>query len=331
MRRIVLIILVAIGLSPGLLWRDDPPPLDYRQLLTLTPLSLPEGDAARIGEDGPLVVGAWRLESPNWDFGSYSALSLDGDTLLAISDRGRFLRFPLPGMQGRPELGMVLPGRDDYKPLNDMEAITRDPVTGRIWLGLEGRNAIVGLAADMSNPEVVQPVQMRRWRANGGPESLLRLPDGRFIALAESRLNWGDETSPGLLFPSDPLDGGTAKEFRFAAPGGYYPVDLASLPDGRVLILLRGVKFFLPGFTARLAIADPADIRAGEVWKWQPVGEIAAPLPMDNYEGMAVTGGGDGKPVTIWIISDSNNSKALQQTLLLRMEWPVPPRAQEPK
>ncbi len=71
---------------------------------------------------------------------------------------------------------------------------------------------------------------------------------------------------------------------------------MALLPDGRVLILFRGLKFFPPGFAVRLALADPAEIRLGKVWHWQDVGAIESPVPMDNYEGLAVSGGETAGP-----------------------------------
>lgn len=328
MRRVLLILIVALGLSPGLVWRSPVPEPDFSQRVILTRLAVPKGEAARIGSDGPVVTGAWRLSSPNSEFGSYSALvAPGGNMLLAISDHGQFLRFPMPGSgPGATALGTVLPGSDQYKTLQDMESATRDPATGRIWLGLEFRQGFVRLDKDLANPESVSPPQMQGWRSNSGPEAMVRLADGRFVVLAEAPLEWSDATSPGLLFPGDPLGGEEAMEFRFAPPAGYNPSDMVQLPDGRVLILLRGLKFLPPGFTARMVMADPAEIRAGGEWPWQDVGELASSLPIDNYEGIAVTGGENGGPLTLWLISDDNGARLLQRTLLLRLEWRVPPR-----
>ncbi len=328
MRRLLFALILALGLSPGLLWRHAPPAPNHSQMLHLIPLALPSGPDARIGgPHGPRVTGAWQLTSPNSRFGSYSALlAPDGQGLLAISDWGEFLRFPIPGAAGPVAMGTVLPGDNALKAMRDMELATRDPASGRIWIGLEGRNAIIRLKADLSRPDAIAPPQMRFWRSNGGPESMVRLADGRFIVLAESRLRWGDKASPGLLFPGDPLDGKPAVEFGFDPPAGFYPSDMAQLPDGRVLILMRGVGLLPPRFTIRLALADPALIRPGAVWHWQSVGELARPIPMDNYEGLAVTGGTDGGPLTLWLISDDNGARLLQHSNLLRLEWQVPPK-----
>lgn len=326
MRRLVLVLIVLLGLSPGLLWRNEPRSPDHSQRIILTPLTFP-ADTRVGGRGGPLLTGAWRLTSPNTDFGSYSALVVTGgNQLLAISDRGQFLRFPMPGSAGPVVLGPVLPGSDQYKPLQDMESATRDPQTGQIWLGLEFRQSILRLDQQLHGAKEVRPPQMRHWRLNGGAEAFARLKDGRFVMLAESPLQRG-EARPALLFAGDPVDHPKPVRFRFAPPEGYDPSDMALLPDGRVLILLRGLRFVPPSFAVRLVIADPAGIKPGKEWPWRDVGTLESPVPIDNYEGLAVTGGANGGPVTLWVISDDNQALWLQRTLLLRFAWQVPPRS----
>ena len=73
-------------------------------------------------------------------------------------------------------------------------------------------------------------------------------------------------------------------------------------------------------------LADPADIRPGEPWKWRDVGPLEAPIPIDNYEGLSVIAGPKGGPLTLWMVSDDNQSLWLQRSLLLRFEWIPPPR-----
>jgi hypothetical protein len=51
---------------------------------------------------------------------------------------------------------------------------------------------------------------------------------------------------------------------------------------------------------------------------------LEAPIPSDNYEGLTVTGGAQGGPLTLWMVSDDNQSLLLQRSLLLRFEW-IPP------
>lgn len=266
-------------------------------------------------------LGAWELRSSNAHFHGYSALAFLGDgTLLALSDRGRKLLFPAPGRSGVVAMGRFsAPAHGDDKRLADIEAVTRDPRTGRLWVAYEDSNLI-----ERHEPggavERADPAAMRNWPSNAGPEAMVRLEDGRFIVLSEGRVNWtGDETH-GLLFPDDPVDGAEPVRFLFAPPQGSRPVDMAQLPDGRVLVLTRTIEWgFPPRFSSKLVIADPAQIAEGATWRGNVVAEIAAPLPTENYEGLALARGADGETIA-WVISDDNQS-IFQRTLLLKLAW----------
>jgi hypothetical protein len=323
MRRFLLILLVAIGLSPGIYWREMLPPPETSERIGIA--SLLERDAAPVALDkaGQLkLTGAWALSSRNRIFSSYSALLVPGDgSLLAFSDRGRWLRLPLlDGAKAR--MGTVFADVGAPKNAQDIEAATRDPATGTIWLGLEGRNAILRMADDFSGMTVVDPDGMRDWPGNRGPEAMLRLRDGRFIVLAEKESSWGGSGGPGLLFAGDPVEGAPSTAFRFDAGRRFSPTDTVELPDGRVLILLRKVTIGLPlAFSARLVVADPAAIRAGEEWQWREIADLSSTVPMDNYEALATSGGADGEPLILWLLSDDNGASYIQRTLLVRLEW----------
>lgn len=309
LRRIAAALLLAAALAPGLWWRARPPAVDA-PVVRFHPLAAP----AKVG---PFAVeGAWRMTSPHFWFGSYSALAALGDgTLLAGSDRGWTLRFAPPGAPARaPRFAPFDPARK--RRLIDLEALVHDPASRTLWGAFEYRNAIarVGPGAAFT---VVHPPAMRRWPLNGGAEAMARLADGRFVVLGEAAAGG---RSPGLLFAGDPTRGAAAQAFAFAADEGYRPVDLAALPDGRVLVLLRRVEWRLPpGFAGRLAIADPRAIREGAVWRAQALADLAPPLPTDNFEGLAVAPG-EGGALTIWLISDDNRM-AIQRTLLIRLRW----------
>lgn len=328
MRRFVLIALVAAGLSPGLYWREAPLPPDFRQIVAIEPLLPPGGPPLAVDSKGFLrLTGAWALTSRNGDFGSYSALlALDDGALTGFSDRGAYLRLPAPLIDGdRAKMGGLFRDKGAPKNLQDIESATSDRATGRIWLGLEGRNAVIRMEPGLLVESVAQPAAMRGWSANRGPEAMVRLRDGRFIVLAEAESAWGATGGPALLFAGDPVERAAHIGFRFEPGGGFSPTDMAELPDGRVLILLRRVRLGLPyDFSARLVLADPAAIREGEAWPWQDIALLDPALPMDNYEGLAVAGGAGGGPLTLWLISDDNGASLIQRTLLIRLEWDYP-------
>ena len=318
MRKALLLLLVILGLAPGTWLRSPRPPADERQLLSLHALRIPDVDL------GPLEpTGAWVLDSPNDQFGSYSSLVALGDgTLLAASDKGSMMRFS-PRRESAAQVRIGYFGQDGNRSKwqLDIESMTRDPASGRLWQGFEGDNRIERFDPRSLVRATVRPEAMRSWSSNHGPEAMVRLADGRFIVIAEGTFRWLDDEVPALLFPSDPLAGAEPAAFRFVSPAGYQPVDIAQLPDGRALILLRKVVWGMPpGFAGKLMLADPATIRAGQVWRAAPLADLVAPLPSDNFEGLAVEPDGRGGTV-LWLISDDNDSIA-QRTLLLRLEWP---------
>jgi len=323
MRKVVLLLAVILGLAPGTwLWSPRSLP-DKRQILSFRALPIPDVDL------GPLEpAGAWVLDSPNDDFGSYSALvALRDGTLLAASDKGTMMRFSPPGARAEGvRIGYF--GQDGNRPKwqLDIESMTRDPASGRLWQGFEGDNRIERFDPRSRVRATVQPEAMRNWPSNEGPEAMVRLADGRFIVIAEGTRRWLDDEAPALLFPHDPVARAEPVAFRFVAPAGYRPVDIVQLPDGRALILLRKVVWGIPpGFAGKLVLADPATIRPGEAWRTELLADLVAPLPSDNFEGLAVESDGRGG-IALWLISDDNDS-IVQRTLLLRLDWPANAKA----
>ena len=272
---------------------------------------------------GLTVASLREIRAERRDFGSYSALlAMPEGTFVAYSDQGRTLHFTSsPTARFRIEQLAPMPARREQ--FQDVEAATRDPGDGRIWLAYESINAIQRIAADGTTEAMVLPDEFSHWSDNGGPESMVRLADGSFIILREV-------AGEGLLFPGDPTEGTPGVSFTFNPPQGYQPTDMALLPDGRALILVRGLAARWPPFKARLLIADPATIRAGEAWQWEPLADLNGPLPRENYEAVAVTEAEDGS-WRIWIMSD-DNSAVFQRTLLAELRWePQPARAAKEK
>ncbi|WP_379548540.1 esterase-like activity of phytase family protein [Qipengyuania sp. DSG2-2] len=317
LKKLILLAWVALALAPGT-WVRSPRPaavLDAGLVATRVPV-----DQSRIG--ALEVRAVWKLSSRHSLFGGYSGLvALPGGDLLSGSDKGAALRITLA--DGAPVAGRMTPfgGQDplDDKISIDLEALTIDPASGRVWAAYEYLNTIVRYADEVSAGDAAEPEALEDWPANKGPESLVRLPDGRFIVLAEGSEAWDEENRNGLLFEGDPVDGAKATAFDFRGPAGFRPTDMAALPDGRVLILMRTYTFSLPPtFLARLVVADPADISEDGVWRGTEIARFQPPLPTDNFEGLAVMG--DSFPVTLWMISDDNTAK-FQNTLLMELAW----------
>ena len=317
--RLALAALVAAGLAPGTWWRSTPPEPDYHAGLSVRAVT---PSPQRLGPFA--LTGAWHLTSANSHFGSWSAMLMQGDgRLLLASDRGRMLMMPPPGTPGESGMSYFAGQAEAIKARADIEALTADRATGRIWASFEGSNAVVRYEPGFRQTRTVQPPAMRGWSANSGPEAMARLADRRFIVLSEGRQRWTGSTAPALLFPGDPVTGVEPLRFLYTLDGDYRPVDMAALPDGRVLVLERRVRLGLPPrFSSRLRLFDSQQIAAGTPWQGDVLATIAGSLA-ENYEGLAVEPGAGGR-LTLWLVSDDNNMR-FQRTLLLRLEGAVPP------
>ena len=284
--------------------RTEPPPEDIEPVVELIAFPHFEREAQR----GVAVEGVWQMRSPQFSFGGFSALAMRDDRgLLLFSDYGTALELPMP-RKGNATMRIPLRriGEDTArKSGRDIEAATS--FGDRTWLALENRNAIVRLGPGRKIERMATPQAIAGWPANSGPESLARLADGRFLALREGKVVVG-ETDPlvGALFEGDPTENSESRTIAITGADGYHPVDAATAPDGRILVLLRRLGFAWPfEFHSRLAWLDPDDLADGTARLSAPI-DLSAILPRDNYEGIAVRGA--GHRWDIWLVSDDNDS-----------------------
>lgn len=318
-RRRILAVALLVTLGSITWLRQPTPPPNSDPWLRLIPLELPAA-AQTAPLLGPLrLEGAWQLKSRNSLFSGYSALvPLDDGQLLAFSDRGGAMRFRPPGPLRQRAWFKKLQFTAKLSRDLDAEAAARDPVTGRIWIATEASNAIARLDPSLQRERRVWPEAMKDWRSAQGPEAMTRLADGRFVVVAEGTEGFLERhRHRALLFPRDPTLRDEPLRFTFVAPAGNLPTELAVLPDGRVLVLLRRLTPF--GFEGRILVADPARIRAGRDWTARHVAMLASPLPTDNFEAMTVTPGEDGRLI-LWVMSDDNGA-LFQRNLLLKFSF----------
>lgn len=320
MLRWLVLALVIVGLAPGTFLRTPTGQRGDAAAITVTPLPDRAGVAGELA-----LTGVWELQSAHGWFGGFSALAaLDEAGLVAGSDRGWLLDIDLSGRDPRAVAGSFrFIGRraTARKEVVDLESLARDPASGTLWAGFENFNQIERFAAGGQRAHRAPP-EMRRWSRNSGPETMVRLADGRFLVIAEGRGRGGEAEHAGLIFARDPVEPQAASAFRFAAPPGYDPVDATQLPDGRVLILLRRVEYALPArFDTAIAIADPRAIRPDEPWQARIIQRLTGGVFADNFEGIAfVPRSDDPARGSLWLISDDNFS-AFQRSLLVRFDW----------
>ena len=212
---------------------------------------------------------------------------------------------------------------DDH--LWDIEAATRDRATGKYWLSYEYVHTVQRFTA-AGEPDGLRMFGPDfNWPINRGLEAMVRLADGRFLAIPEGR-------AEVLIFANDPVEGGALQRIGFASPAPDYAVtDMTQLDDGRIVLLMRKVAWGFPPFSTLLAIADPPHTGAGigEAGVWSPriAIELDGLVPRENYEGIAARANIDGSH-HVWIISDDNIA-AIERTLVAKLTFepaisPVP-------
>lgn len=288
------------------------------QKIVLTPMTLDPANPGprRIGD--LIFLQAWELDSDNRDFGGISALSaLPDGRFVGISDAGTLIGFGLTD-DNRVDRPFIVPLPDafgdgkSYKD-RDSEGIAYDPDTGQFWVSYEANHAIRRFAPSFArSPGIRKLAGQYSWSDNKGPEALIRLRDGRFIVIAENLENGMHE---GLLFSGDPVEPKTAiSRFAFRPPDGYRVTDGTALPDGRLLLLNRRIAF-PGGFSAKLTIVEANDFHNGAKVSGNVIATLAAPLLVDNMEGVTVTK--DAGRTTVWLISD-DNFNLWQRTLLMK-------------
>jgi hypothetical protein len=301
------LILLGTFAPPGL-QRVEPPPVET--WLSFEAVSLGARDGGRrVGR--LLYLAGWSLSSNDIRAGGISALHVEAGEVLAFSDAGSRIRFRLPrdGRRVRARVDtLAAPG--GRKKERDVESIVVEG--GRVWIGLERRNLVRRYDRARWRQEAeAAPPAMRRWRANRGPEAMLRLSDGRFLVFSEG----SGGPSEALLFAGDPaLAGTSAVRLRYRPPRGYRVTDAALLPDGRALFLNRRVSV-LEGMSAKLTLARLDGLHAGGLIEGEEVAALRRPLTVDNMEALSVAR--EGGRTLVWLASD-DNFNPLQRTLLLK-------------
>lgn len=330
--RILFVIVAVLLIVPGWTGEERLALLGDRPQMTATRVDLDPADPRRTRLGALTYLGGVALRSRDPAFGGFSALHVvrgrDGDRFTMVSDGGNVAAFTMAA-DWRPRRLRFLnlpagPGTGWDKRDRDSESLAVDPASGRMWVGFERANAIWRFAPGFAHAEAWRrPAAMRRWPDNGGPESLARLPDGRFVVIGEERHvpreRWiGPErdrlqSRDALIFPGDPTRTAPV-HFAYLPHGRFDPSDATALPNGDLLVLDR--SFSLPyRFGNRLSLVPAAALRQGAVARGRLLAELVAPLIHDNFEGVAVTIE-DGATI-VWLVSDDNQS-LLQRTLLLK-------------
>ncbi|MGD9538344.1 MAG: esterase-like activity of phytase family protein [Alphaproteobacteria bacterium] len=282
---------------------------------------------------GRLVYrGGLRLSADAAWFGGFSgmAVSADGARLIAMSDRGAWLTARLDHDEAGRLTGlgdaslelMALPmGGATFDPEALMlsadgallAATERDHRLLRYAGGAAGDDPF---ALDAHRLSRRVPVEMKVeadfsvMPSNAGIEALVRLADGRLLAIEEGPDGEADGLSHAWLIDDD----GASAALHYRRANNFRPTDAAILPDGDLVVLERRYTT-VGGVAARLKLVPGASIRPGAVLEGTEVATLIPPVTVDNMEALAVYER-DGE-IRLLILSD-DNFNTLQRTLLLQ-------------
>lgn len=260
-------------------------------------------DPVRLAPSQLPVAGAWTVVSADPDFGGVSALAVEPDGLLALSDSGRVLRFPRPAPgEARASIRDLPTGPRTplFKRDRDSESLLRDPLGRGWWVGFEWRHQLWLYGDRFRSALRAIALPADGWSPNAGIEAIVA------------------DRGALMIFPET-----TGTAIRVGGTGAVeVPVrglearvsDAAALPDGRLLLLER--KMTWRGFANALVLLE----RDGAGYR--VAARIPLPLgPLDNAEALAaepMPGGG----VRLWLMTDDNFQRPLR-TLLVAFELPA--------
>nr|WP_070960362.1 esterase-like activity of phytase family protein [Hyphomonas sp. Mor2] len=264
---------------------------------------------------GLTLSGAWQLKSTESNFGGLSGLAVMGSgSLLAISDAGAFIWIGIDPETGTPDgLGAISYMRDldgDYfanKRDGDSEGLSLRDGVAFVSFEQDHRISAFDLETCGSAARAAPVVSLDRvvdgalLQDNRGPEALA-LTDETLSVGFEMRRSGG---SPVGIVKTD----GTLSGLQYTEQPALF---LMTGAEARETLTARVFRAYDPVRGPRVMLqVDRAGERVGEA-------QLTRPLPVDNFEGVAI-GEAPSGATRIWVISDDNFS-ASQRTLLLALD-----------
>jgi hypothetical protein len=251
------------------------------------------------------LVGAWTVSSEDRRVGGISAVAVEGEDLVAITDSGVVIRFGKPaGPLAMARLRDLPSGPGDprHKSNRDSEAIAADPGGRGWWVAFENRDSV--WLYDSKFERALQHIAVPDASAglNVGIEGLatdggqlLLLPERGGRALTAGPTGW---TEIAFAFPARRVSGAAALR-----DGSLLAIERRMTPSGLDNALVRldrcGASYCL-GWRKRL-----------------PLG------PLDNVEAIATERLNSGV-TRLWLMTDDDTRRPMR-TLLVAADLPAQP------
>ena len=256
--------------------------------------------------------GALALSASDSRFGGFSGLTVsrDGKGLIAVTDERGWLAGLEDGRMGA--LAGPGDGRSRAKENWDAESLARLP-DGALLVSFERDHRIwrypnSGFPLTQTPKAWPVPAAFAALEENGGIEALTEIGDGRMLAIAEAGEQDADRV-PAYLWTGETWDALT-----YGLRQDYRPCGATLLPNGDLIVLERRFSV-LSGVAIRLRQVAVGDIVPGSRLEGRLLGELRAPLLVDNFEGVDARVGPGGETL-IYLLSD-DNFNVLQRNLLL--------------
>ena len=285
----------------------------------VVPLNVDVG-ARIVGPAGALVYrGGVELTSEDPRFGGLSGLLAGekGRRMLAISDNGWWLQGKLiynerGDLAGVQEVS-ILPMRSLEPSVNftlDAEALIQTGDGGLI-VAYERQHRIWSYRDVWSNPTPISMGGMlSKLPLNSGIEALVLMAPGELLAITET----GTVESNFAAFHK--TEGGISR-IEYPYHSYFRPSDAVRIASNSLLVLERGYNK-QAGVGARLVLIQArAPIGKFEI-TGDVVVELGSPIPLDNFEGLAIVSR-PSSPAQIYLLSDDNYSSS-QRTLLMMFD-----------
>ena len=301
---------------------DGPRPGGWRDKdVSATPVELGAEQVGRLRFRGGL-----QLENERWNFGGFSGLEvLEDGQLFAITDNGYWLNAQLEfdedgtltGLHGarmaamRDENGEGFPNKRS----GDSEGLAILP-DGRFAVSFEQTQTIRIYDLLGAGPEVAAEMgpaldESEQLAPNMGLEALAAGAEGDLVVGAE-----GGFFRTRVWDAALDADAPSPPAAWYHIRTGYFLVGLDRMPDGRFVALERAYAPSL-GARARISVFSAEDLASGRIDP-EPLGRLARPLAVDNFEGISAVALPDGG-TRIYIISDDNFSDD-QRSLLFAFD-----------
>ncbi|KAF4666623.1 hypothetical protein FOL47_004012 [Perkinsus chesapeaki] len=283
-----------------------------------------------------------KLTSDNVKFGGLSSLIItpDGSEILAVSDSGVFVTMPLSSVDEGSINAEFLPMKDAkgddivYDSHDgDAEGLTVNGFyegsgKGELYVSYEKNQRVMkfpkGVSSDKADDLGVS-ILLAECPHRGGLEAIVKLRStGQLLMVCEEPNTSTDKTFTVSAWARDAVSGAT-KKFSVQSENKFFPTDMAELPNGDIMILLRRfVKndrgAMQIGYITAESIQQAITNEAVAVPKiilelWERDG-----WKVDNAEGLAARQDPKTNKTFVYTLSDDNHRET-QETLLTTFEW----------